>query len=475
MNRFQGAAPTRGDAVPLSVALALLLAILALAACVEPRPTPRHLVLVVLDTLRADRVGAYGHDRPTTPWLDEVARKGVLAETAVAHSSWTLPATVSLLTSVYPAIHGAGVTGEVRHLDRQKARQLRREVPTLADRLREAGFATGLFSANPFLGGGLARRFGTSEVRRQDAEELIDSALAWIDEHSGERLFLHLQLMDLHQPVVPPEPFYSMFPAADGAPRDPRAEGWSYGSWWRYHDPEFMAYREHKLALYDGALAYLDGQLARLSANLAERGLLDETLLIVTSDHGEEFWDHAEAERLLGGDPRGIWGIGHGHSFFQELLRVPLIVSGPGIAGGRRIECPLRHLDVAPTALELLALPLPEDLAGLSRARLLRGGEDDCDPVPLIAESPAYGPDGASVTWRDLKLIRRVDGVRLLYDLRRDPGERHDLAGERPGAVAALAAMLDTELAGGLTTPSGEPLEYDEETERQLRALGYLE
>ena len=476
-------APWIATAAKAAVALA---AALLCAACSPSEPGPaegpaQNVVILCIDTLRADHVGAYGYERETTPFVDGLASGGAVFENAYAHSNWTVPSTASLLTSLYPSEHGAGIEGEVRLLgESTPVLQIRDKVETLATHLRRAGFRTGLFSANPFLFGRFKQDFDAAEVARRNATELTSSALRWLDQAGSDRFFLYLQYMDLHQPLEPPPPFFDLFEVEEGGVRGREHTDWSFGGvkdQRDLEDPSFRRYRAHRVALYDGALRYIDEEIRRLYRRLEETGRARQTLLVITSDHGEEFWDHALAEHASGDDPRGYWGIGHGHTMFEELLRVPLILHGPGVVGNRRVACIGRQIDVVPTALDLLGVARPPGLRGRSLASLLAESSEskDCPAaVPVIAESPAYGPDSKAVIWKGRKLIVRGKGEELLFDLRQDPGESRNLAGSHPDLAAALRAILERELAGMTTRGKSDAMDLDEETKRQLRALGYL-
>lgn len=457
----------------------------ALAACSssEPQPAPgpaRNLIVLCIDTLRADHVSAYGYSRMTTPFIDTLAGRGTLFANVHAHSNWTVPATASLLTSRHPSEHGAGIEGEVRRLEKDtRLLQIREGVETLATGLRRAGFRTGLFSANPILLGRFQEGFDTAEVGRRNADELTTSALRWLDQAPTDRFFLYLQYMDLHHPVEPPPPFFDLFPVAEGGVRGREHTNWSFGGLEDprdLEDPAFRRYRAHRVALYDGALRFIDEQVRRLLRQLEDTGRARQTLLVITSDHGEEFWDHALAEHAIANDPRGYWGVGHGHTMYEELLRVPLILHGPGVDEGR-VTCDVRHIDVGPTVLDLLGLEHFPDMRGRSLASFLAEGASrgDCAPLPLVAESPAYGPDSKAVIWKAHKLIVRNDGVELLFDLRDDPGEQRNLVGARPRVAASLRAILERERSGAVAAEQPEALQFDEETQRELRALGYFE
>lgn len=463
---------------------ALLSASLLIGACspdgssVDPDTAapPRNVVILVVDTLRADHVGAYGYERDTTPRIDALARAGTVFDFTLAQSNWTVPATASLLTSLYPTGHGAGIEGDVRLLAEVPPNQIRTEARTLGELLRASGLRTGLFSANPYLYGRFTHGFDAAQVARKNATELTDAALAWLQEDADEPFFLYLQYMDLHQPIEPPEPYFHYFKVAEGGERGRQHADWSYGQQKDLDEPSFRRFRAHRIALYDGALRYVDAQIGRLVDSLGKLGAAEQTLLIVTSDHGEEFWDHAAIEGRLGGDPRGLWGVGHGHSMFQEVLHIPLLFQGPGVGEARRVECAARQIDVAPTVLDLLGSRPPPEMRGRSLAPLLRrdAPEAGCTPVPLVAESPAYGPNTQAVVWKRRKLIVRHDGVELLYDLSRDPGEKDDLSVRQPEVVAQLRRLIERERAGAGPKGKSESLPFDAETRKQLESLGYI-
>lgn len=443
--------------------------------------SPHNVVIICIDTLRADHVSAYGYSRTTTPFIDELAKRGARFETAYAHSNWTVPSTASLLTSLHPSEHGAGIAGNMRLLgENTPILQIRSGVETLATRLKRSGFRTGLFSANPFLFGRFEDGFKRAEVERKSASQLTAAARRWLDEQPpDDRFFLYIQYMDLHHPIEPPGPFFNYFEVPEGGTRTSEHGDWSYGEirdQRDLEDPGFRQYRAHHVALYDGALRYVDATIRRLYLHLERTGRAENTLFVITSDHGEEFWDHALAERAGGKDPRGYWGVGHGHTMYEELLRVPLIVAGPSVGDGLTVPCVARHIDVAPTVLELLGVGRWPAMRGRSLRRSLRNAavSEKCDAAPLIAESPAYGPDSRAVMWNRRKLVVRSDGSEFLFDLRDDPGEHENLAGRRPELAAALRAIGQAEVANTTASQPGEAMQIDEETKRQLRALGYL-
>jgi len=450
--------------VSFRIGLAVVLG--ASSGCRSPGPPARDLVVVVVDTLRADHVGAYGYTRPATPEIDRLAGRGTLFRVARSTSSWTVPAVGSLFTSLYASQHGAYVPGEIKNLSNTPTLQLAVGIETVADRLSAQGYATALFSANPFLYGRFKSGFETAQVERVDAKTLTDVALAWLARVETRPRFLYVHYMDVHQPNTPPEPYFSLFPVAEGGKREPRHGDWSYENETAEESAEFRRFRAHRIATYDGAIRFVDGEIARLAAALSPDR---RPLIVVTSDHGEELWDHAAIQEQWRDDPRGIWGIGHGHTLFEEILRIPLIVVGGGFASGRQSDCPASLLDLAPT---LFAAARLDPAPGWRGTDLEALAGDACPERILAAESLAYGPMSRALLTGRLKLTLRADRV-LLHDLRRDPAESRDLAVRLPNQTEVLRRELDRQLSSAPAV-AGESMQLDDALRRELKALGYL-
>lgn len=448
--------------------VALVAAMAVTAGCDTPPPPPpaQDLIVIVIDTLRADHVGAYGYARDTTPELDRFAKGGTLFSSARTTSSWTVPSVASIFTSLYPSEHGAYVPGPVHDLTATPPQQIAVGVETVADRLHGLGYATALFSANPFLYGRFQSGFETAQVERIDGARLTDAALAWLARPEARPRFLYVQYMDAHQPNEPPEPYFSMFPVAEGGERERRHGDWNFGTETGADSPEFRQFRAHRIAAYDGAIRFVDSQIARLLAALpADR----RPLVVITSDHGEEFWEHAAVQATWQDDPRGIWGIGHGQTLFDEILDVPLIVVGSGFAAGARSDCPASLLDIAPTLFGAARLEGAASWRGTD-LRALAGAP--CPQRPIAAESLAYGPPSRALVVGRLKLMQRGERD-LLFDLRQDPGERVDVHERYREPAAALVRELDRQLAGAGAV-AGPPMEIDDALRREMEALGYL-
>ena len=428
----------------------------------------RAVVLIVIDALRADHLGTYGYEaRPTSPNIDRRAAQGRVFERAWATSSWTLPSFGSILTGHLPSAHAAGVEvddGSEATFEVVAARRfvtLPDAVPTVAERMAAAGFATGAFVANPFLDPrfGLGRGFGyydhydTSNADARPAAEVVDLALQWIDDNGSRPFFLMVHLFDPHLDYGAPAPFGGRFVDPAGTDLELPVRGlWPI----RNRIAEIDAVeREFIAAAYDEEVAYVDAEVERLLSGLQERDLYDDSLIALTSDHGEELFEHG--------------GFEHGHSMYEEVLRVPFILWGPEVAAGRD-RTPVSLIDLAPTMLAAAGAPI-DDLPGRS---LLGGGGVDTGR-PVIAERLLYGEETkAMVSWPH-KVILQVDsGNAMLFDLAADPGEQHDLAGDRPDDVAYLLGALAERLAAAQALGVGGEAQLDEDLLRRLRALGHI-
>jgi len=434
-------------------------------------PRARHVLLICVDTLRYDHVGSYGYGRPTTPSIDALARHGTRAELAYSTSNWTLPAVASVFTGLLPEEHGAGLHGEMRRLGPgQLPTGIRAGVPTLAETLARSGFATRLFSANPFLKGkSLQRGFAERRVERRPADELTARALEWFRAAGEQRLFVYLQYMDAHHPNRPPPEYQGMFGLEPGEERDPAAESWSFGQLTSRETPGFESFARQRIGAYDGSIRFVDDQIGRLLDGLEKLGLLEQTLVVVFSDHGEEFWDHAIEQSSWKDNPRDFWGVGHGHQMYEELVRVPLIVAGPGIPADKVETCPVSLLDVGTVVLGTVG----DRESTLGHGRQLGSSRGEaCGGRALTVSSNAYGPSSRVVRLGRFKLVRRGANERFV-DLELDPLERRHSSAVDVGVQASLRRILDS-LARmeAASRSSGESL--GEDSLDELRSLGYL-
>lgn len=452
----------------------------------DPRRLP-NVLMVVVDTLRADRVGrplppasadvpgrargAMGEggtqEASLTPFLDGLATRATTFRNAYTPTSWTSPGIASIFTSRYPLQHG------VSRYDSQLAPS---EV-TLAERLSAAGYASAGLCANLHIQQrlGYAQGFGfwhtylgTPETEiKPRAATLIDAALSWVSQRSaqgdGRPGFLYLQFMEPHSPYSPPEPHRSRvgLPASPAEVKVANDTLASY-AFRNINDGDLALLR----SLYDGEVAFFDAALSDLFARLEPTGFLEDAIVVVTADHGEEFREH---EALL-----------HGQTLFQPAVNVPLLIAAPRLGGGRVVSQSVSTLDVAATLLELLELEPDPNFEGQSLAPLMRGTDLAEERDVLLELAPRGGAKDRrehafGIVRGSQKLLVEPSGEAAIYDLASDPGEQAPRAARDSAAGRALLEALALRRAElvGRAGPGAEPAVLDAKTRRRLRALGY--
>ena len=444
----------------------------------EPRP---NVLLISIDMLRADHVSAYGYARPTTPAIDRLAREGTLFEEHISSSSWTLPGHASIFTSLPDGVHGATDTD----------RALGPGVVTLAERFQGAGYETAGFFAGPYLHPtfGFGQGFERYENCASYAEELDEQATSkwsmdpkvmrdshadvtnpsvlerftrWFQRRSERPFFAFVHLWDVHFDFVPPPPWNTRFDPEYTGPVDGR------GFWFDERIAPDMPARdlEHLIALYDGEIGWTDLHVGRMCALLAEQGLLDGTIVVVTSDHGTEFFEHGRK--------------GHRQSLYDEVLHVPFVLRYPKhVPAGARVRMQTRSIDVGPTLLELAGLPAPADLLGRSLAPLFRPG-GTLEPERAVCELDSVGIRLRAVRTSKWKFLDRIDaGDPFWFDLAADPGElapltdlSSELGGRASGAYLQEVGALNRWLE--LHPPSFVAPEIPRQVLDDLKKNGYV-
>ena len=457
---------------------------------------PPSLLIMAVDTLRADHVGRNAPGGSLTPALDRLRAEGTSFANVSSPAPWTLPAFTSALTGVMPGVHGAGMTGTTRNMAFEVPRALPADTVTLARHLGAQGYRTAAFHSNPFVTFGLAESFQEHHYRNHASADVAAGALDWIRRHGDRPFFCFVLFNDPHEPTLPrPHHFCPLMSAAGHDPaawadNDLRSLARWGGTERAPHlgrvavplDAAARAALDVKLALYAGAIASVDTTIDAVLRQLEAWNLDSTTLVSVISDHGEEFLEHAAAADLWNHDPRDLRAIGHGHSLFQELLQVPWIVRGAGIPSGDVRRNHVSLCDVGPTLSDWLgtpALPLPDvgmqELKGIVQSR---DGGSAPESRTLLAEDIAYGPDLVAVRKGQWKLIAHRDGRPLsLFDLDADPLEMIDVQEANPGPLKELGDVL-TRWRAATTRNDGDGGGWettDEKILRQLRELGYAE
>ncbi len=408
------------------------------AGCTPPSAKP-NVLFILIDTLRRDHLSLYGYHRPTSPNIDAVARDGWVFDNHVSHGAQTVPSTLSIMLSQLPAEHGF-----VHRFDGQFAKErplYGDDLVFLSEALQDAGYQTAGFVANPFLGeqNGFDQGFDHF-LHALDGTRLSNDAKRWMKSAAGEGkpFFLYLHYMEVHAPYNAPKEFAKRFAPAKGRVLRIR------------NGPRRVAPKnlECTRAMYDSSILHVDSLIGDVLSQLDALDLREETLIVITSDHGEEFLEHG--------------GLGHGTSVYGELVRAPLILSyAPRFAKGKRITHLSRHLDLASTLL---------DVAGIEPPSSFRGGS------LLEPAARAFTDEGA---WRavysgDLKLILDTESDRTQLFRSKDQLDVNAL--DLPESEATLREMIDEyrqlEAMSGDRRKSG--LEWSPEQLETLRSLGYV-
>jgi arylsulfatase A-like enzyme len=436
-----------------------------------------NVILISIDTLRADHLGCYGYERETSSHIDGLASDGVTFLNAYASSPWTLPSHISLLTSLH------GVNHQVAYEDDS----MDPSIPTLADILRTNQFYCAALTGGGFVSAkyGFSKGFNSYSdeggiLRQDSAEHLYHAALRWLEREKHKGFFLFLHTFQPHSPYACPYPYKSMFLKKDAR--------------WRHLD--LMSYlggmpgifkeltendRQNVIDLYDGEIRYTDEKLiGPLIATLKDMELYDRTLIIFTSDHGEEFFEHH--------------GWGHGHSLYDESLKVPLIIKFPESRfKGRRIPDIVSLVDIFPTVLEETGIEYSGlDIDGQSLFPLITGeGKGDRMFLADVAANVLSSriPQRIAMNRGKEKLILNkkmgpedleffvypppvLDQVEF-YDLTEDPGERKNLAEERSLLANQIIRRINEVYKAARKKKTGK-LAIDEDLKKQLKALGYI-
>jgi len=441
----------------------------------------KHVILLTVDTLRIDALSCYDSKSVSTPHIDQLAKDGILFKNVISPAPWTLPSVSSIMTGLSPSIHLA-TKGDSK---------LPTNVLTLAERMRDAGYFTAAIVSNGFLspqsnisqgfleydffpkypigdslGVELLRRILPNEFRLDaSTSDITELAIKWLESNHEEDFFLWVHYYDPHIPYSPPAEFLPK-----GEP--PPAIGTSFSEPWQIRGGNFapsLAERKWIKDLYYGEVRYVDENIGRLLDTLKKLDLYNNSLIIFTSDHGEEFWEHG--------------GYEHGHSLYNEVLRVPLIIKPPMPDSDREINQTVSTLSITPTILDLCGIEHKGDYFSAGSLSPLWGKNPNAfSEKPIISTGLLYYEDRESIVFDGLKYIRSlVTGQEELYDLTRDPEERVSIVNSSPDKVERARTMLREydqlakKIREGNSIKNPEGIKFDEETRKNLKSLGYIQ
>ncbi len=433
------------------------------------RPAGPNIVMIVIDCLRADHLGCNGYGRDTSPAINALSGAGLFFQQAYANAPWTKPSVASLFTSLHPRLHGVVDSGST----------LPDRALTLAEILRNAGYRTWFFNGgNVFLKPPFKFDQGFEKHvyrphRTHTGAHVTTDFVAGAFAAGKSRFFAYLHFMDAHTPYTK-NPHNSRFVER--------------------HDPRFIpgnrkslfnkvrgmlnngtlseAAMQHIVSLYDGQIRFVDDQIKTILFALQQNNMLDDTVFIITSDHGDEFGDHGSFE--------------HGHTLYNELLHIPLIIAGPGIAK-RSVRTPVRLLDLAPTVLSICGIPAPpavfEGVDLTVVADDASGGH-----LPVYASGVLYGSEKYCLIKNDVKIVfttndtsgkwklvgpARKEGVEV-YDLAVDPDEREAVGGNNQAVDMLTAALEAHKNTPPLFSEKADVVVIDADMQDKLEALGYV-
>ncbi len=422
------------------------------------QPKEPNIILVSIDTLRRDHLGIYGYKKETSPFLDATARESAVFDKAIAQAPYTVTSHMTMMTSLWPSVH--------QILTHEYEERLSPNWLTLPQILKGRGYMTAGFTGGGQVSAvyGFDRGMDIYDDQGGRTETIFLKAIQWIRKVRGSPFFLFLHTYDVHMPYDPPPPYDTIF--------NPDYKG-TVARWTdenvKVTDPELF---QRILDLYDGEIRYVDSYLQQVVQFLKEKGLYENTMLLITSDHGEEFME------------RGTMAY-HGHTLYNELLSVPLIIKFPYAQwAGQKIQNPVALTDLMPTVLNYLKIPVPPHCQGRSLLAYLQGTTKRDQQRQIFSERIAIRDDprvDIAVQTSSEKYTQRLDAHHQYFNLADDPGEQNDLWESHTKNASVLAKRIQEYISSnaklakfGLGKIKSRRRKVDEGTLDKLKALGYI-
>ncbi|MBA7465098.1 2,3-bisphosphoglycerate-independent phosphoglycerate mutase [subsurface metagenome] len=424
-----------------------------------------NIILISIDALRADHLSCYGYHRNTSPNIDRLASQGILFKNGFSQATWTLASHTSIFLSQYVWRHNVNSS--------HTKKRLPDPCTTLAEILKNENYATAAFTG----GGIMSSKYGFNQGfeiyddgppgrrRHYEISSHIDKLLSWLESVRNRKFFLFIHTYDVHSPYNPPSPYFDLY-----------TNGYSKGKALKTSEGIIATFEtdaskftpeeiDYITAVYDGGINYVDDQLGKIFEKLDQLGIDDNTIIIVTADHGEAFKEHGK--------------LAHCHKPYIEEIHVPLIMRGPGIPKNRIYENFVQHIDIVPTILEILNIPQRKEMQGKSLLPLMNNCEIEKD-----FKTYSFGQDrnkpqqsfSMSIRTKEWTYIMNQNGPDELYDRINDPKEQNNIIEKRPLIAQKLKKELEDFI---ILTSEGKPrvaekVDIDEELKEQLKSLGYL-
>ena len=373
----------------------------------------KNVLIITVDCLRYRNLSFTGYPRETTPFLDGLKFK----YQGISTAPWTYPSVASILTGLYPHNHGAFIDKRIKNReDLRRFKAIKQTVITLPELMNLLGYKT--YFATPIGLAGFAFKKRTVvkfHPPEYKAESVLKEFLEWVDKNNHRRFFAYIHLGDTHQPLNPPDQYRNYFGKVK---KIPNIESWDYNRPEDWEKPGFKEFKDNRMLLYDNTIRYVNDQIEWLFEEFEKRKLSDDTLIVITADHGEEFWEHAKIEAKYFYDPRGIYGVDHGHSVFSELIEVPILFYGFDELKQRDV---ISSVDIFPTILYELNLKPNIYLDGYPlqiapKKRL------------ILTEAVDYGYEKKSLIIGEFKLLHAPkDGVKWIFTRKNDPFEQNPI------------------------------------------------
>lgn len=419
-----------------------------------------NVILITIDALRPDHLSCYGYNRNTSPNIDKLAREGIMFTQAISASSSTISSVPSIMTSVYPDMHGIWEFGN----------SLDPNIISLGGLLRKNGFFTGIISAQLFPHLTSRTDFISKKIKLDaKANEITDWAIKWLVKNKKKKLFLYLHYFDPHGPYTPPSPYNGLYlndkfyERGIEVPLLERKRG-GFGGIPGYQAQNEIKEKSYYIAEYDGEICFADAQIGRLINALEEMGLLDKTMVIITADHGESLGEHG-------------YYFDHGFFLYDNLIKVPLIIYYKSLMGlNKIINQQISQVDIMPTILDVENIRLPKEykIEGVSLTPLIFKGKGHAKTY-VISEYFEGGAQKFAIRENGWKLILNAEnGSYELYNLKGDPAELNNLFSVEKEVANNFKHTLDLLVRRSVNKLSHAKIELNERDKEKLKSLGYL-